>query len=77
MSDLLTRLDAAYKSSLPVGDLWNLTEEAAERIREMESINADLYEALCDMVSDRACLSDATVRNAMRALAKARGEPPR
>ena len=36
MSDLLTRLDSAYKSSLEVGDLWNLTEEAAERIRELE-----------------------------------------
>ena len=34
----------------------------------------DLYEALCDMVSDRECLSEATIDFAKRALAKARGE---
>lgn len=32
-----------------------------------------LYEALCDMVSDRDCLSDATIRFAEQALKKARG----
>lgn len=33
----------------------------------------DLYEALLDMISDRDCLSDATVENAKRAIAKAEG----
>ena len=33
-----------------------------------------LYEALCDMVSDKDNLSEATVDFAKRALAKARGE---
>lgn len=34
----------------------------------------DLYEALCDMVSDRNELSQATIRFAENALEKARGE---
>ena len=34
----------------------------------------DLLEALLDMVSDRECLSDATVNNAKKAIAKAKGE---
>ncbi len=34
----------------------------------------ELYEALCDMVSDRSCLSDATIDFARTALAKARGQ---
>jgi len=76
MSDLLTRLDAAYKSSLPVGDLWNLTEEAAERIREMESTNADLYDALEAYVR-MANAPQVIEQKAQDALAKARGEPPR
>lgn len=33
-----------------------------------------LYEALCDMVSDRDCLSGATIRFAKEAIAEARGE---
>ena len=34
----------------------------------------DMYEALCDMISDRDCLSEATVEFARKAIAKARGE---
>lgn len=34
----------------------------------------ELYEALCDMISDRDCLSEATVDFAQRAIAKARGQ---
>lgn len=40
----------------------------------MIAASPDLYEALCDMVSDRESLSEATIENARKALAKARGE---
>ena len=52
MSDLLTRLDSAYKSSLEVGDLWNLTEEAAERIRELEALLEEAQGILIDSMLD-------------------------
>lgn len=32
MSELIQRLRAAYKTSLPVGDLWNLLDEAADAL---------------------------------------------
>lgn len=52
-----------------------------ERSREMARGTADLfaaapdlYEALCDMVSDHACLSEATLQFARAAIAKAEGK---
>ena len=115
MIDLLTRLDAAYKSTLDLGDLWNLCEESSQRIRdlvqqceklraerngvrvqveqplllrirELESINADLYEALKeltawarDIAGDCECAIQRRQECEMiermdAALAKARGE---
>ena len=53
-------------------ELMHLTE--GEKKALLISAAPDMYEALCDMVSDRDCLSKATVEFAEKALKKARGE---
>lgn len=59
-SDLLTRLDSAYKSSLGLGELWNLCEEAAQRIRELEALVESAYrEGFNDGYDDDARPQDA------------------
>lgn len=79
MSDLLTRLDAAHQYPVELGDmclLEDLCEEAAERIRELESINADLYEALQGLL-ERGEIDYIPTKywdTARAAMAKARGE---
>ena len=56
--------------------LMNLADGDRNFIANANLIAAapELYEALCDMVSDRDCLSKKTIEFAERALAKARGE---
>lgn len=34
-TDLIKRLEAAYKTSMPVGDLWNLCTEAADELERL------------------------------------------
>ena len=55
MSDLLARLDCAYKNpTLDYGDLWNLCAESAGRIRKLE---AGLRDVL-DYAQDCAAIND-------------------
>jgi hypothetical protein len=78
------------KKDIDTSDEWNaydvMTSDkwaiaGINKLRDEYKANArliaaapDLLEALCDMVSDRDCLSEGTIAFAKKATAKARGE---